>query len=76
MQNFINYRKDIKIQSLTARVVKNENYIEGSTDEATKYPQKIFVDLIYNMLLNPQYRLTLITPKKLTITEKIKGSTD
>lgn len=45
-RNFINYRQEAKIPSLAARVVSNENYVAGSADEATKYPNKVRVDLV------------------------------
>ena len=52
-QNFIKYRQSAKIPSLSAKVVTNERYVENSTDQATKDPNRVHVDLVYNMLLNP-----------------------
>ena len=69
-RNYINYRQGAKISSLAAEVVPNRNYIAGSMDVATRDPNKVHIDLVYNMLLNPQQRLTLVILKK-TNKEKI-----
>lgn len=75
VRNFINYRYEAKIRALSAKIVRNESFVAGSTDDASKDPNKVHVDLVYNMLLNPQQRLTMVVIKK-TNTEKIRGSTD